>query len=108
MVKMITSQLMFVQLIRHRAGGLMLLLWKTIFIVDLKTKPWKTSVLKSNNNTISKVLYPYEDNTRDLQSNISLRMKEFPRAKPKGSPKGKGVYLTVYPEWSPIMDSIKF
>ena len=31
-----------------------------------------------------------------------------PRAKPKGTPKGKGLYLTVYPESSPKTDIISF
>ena len=39
---------------------------------------------------------------------ISLCLKEFPKAKPKGTPEGKGVYLTVYPESSPNMGSISF
>ena len=33
-------------------------------------------------------------------------LKEFPRAKPKGAPEGKGLYLTVYPELSPNTDII--
>ena len=37
-----------------------------------------------------------------------LPRKEFPRAKPKGTREGKGVYLTVYPESSPNTDSISF
>ena len=37
---------------------------------------------------------------------IPIRLKEFPRAKPEGTPKGGGVYLTVYPESSPNTDSI--
>ena len=40
--------------------------------------------------------------------NIPLRLKEFPRAKPKGTPEGGGVYLTVYPESSPNTDIISF
>ena len=42
-----------------------------------------------------------------IRSNIPLRLKEFPRAKPEGTPEGEGVYLTVYPEWSPNMDRHK-
>ena len=38
----------------------------------------------------------------------TLCLKEFPRAKPEGAPEGEGVYLTVYPELSPNMDSISF
>ena len=30
------------------------------------------------------------------------------RAKPEGTPEGKGLYLTVYPESSPNTDSISF
>ena len=53
-------------------------------------------------------LYPYKDETGDIQSNITLCMKEFPRAKPKGTPDGKGLYLTVNPESTPNMDIISF
>ena len=52
------------------------------------------------------ILYPYQDETRDIRSNITLRLKEFPRAKPAGTPEGEGVYLTVYTELSPSTDSI--
>ena len=47
------------------------------------------------------ILYPYWDKRRDIRSNIPLRLKEFPRAKPEGTPEGRAVYLTVYPELSP-------
>ena len=43
----------------------------------------------------------YQDETRDTRSNIPLRLKEFPRVKPEGTPEGEGVYLTVYPKSSP-------
>ena len=43
-----------------------------------------------------------------IQSNIPLRLKEFPRAKPEGTPVVGGVYLTVYPESSPNTDIISF
>ena len=45
---------------------------------------------------------------RTRRSNIPLRLKEFLRAKPEGTPEGKGVYLTVYPELSPNTDSTSF
>ena len=35
-------------------------------------------------------------------------LKEFPRAKPEGTPEGKGIYLTVYPELSPNSDGVSF
>ena len=54
------------------------------------------------------ILYLYWDERRDIQSNIPLCLKEFPRGKPKGTPEGEGVYLTVYPESSPNKDSIAF
>ena len=54
------------------------------------------------------ILYPSKDETRDVRSNLPLRLKEFPRGKPEGTLKGEGVYLTVYPESSPDMDSISF
>ena len=31
-----------------------------------------------------------------------------PKAKPEGTPEGKGMYLNVYPESSPNTDSITF
>ena len=37
----------------------------------------------------------------DILSNITLCLKDFPGAKPEGTPEGKGRYLTVYPESSP-------
>ena len=33
---------------------------------------------------------------------------KFPRAKPKGTPEGEGIYLTEYPELSPNTDSMSF
>ena len=47
------------------------------------------------------IVYPYQDETRDIQSNIALRMREFLRGKSEGTPKGGGLYLTVYPESGP-------
>ena len=35
-------------------------------------------------------------------------MTKFPRARPKETPEGEGLYFTVYPESSPNMDSIIF
>ena len=46
--------------------------------------------------------------TRDIWSNINLCLKEFPRAKPEGTPEGKGLYLTEYPELSTNKDIISF
>ena len=37
-----------------------------------------------------------------------LCLKEFPRAKHEGTPEGKGLYLTVYPESSPNTGIILF
>ena len=34
------------------------------------------------------ILYPYQDERREIRSNIPLRLKEFPRAKPGGTPEG--------------------
>ena len=45
---------------------------------------------------------------RDIWSNITLCMNEFQRARPKGTPEGIGLYLTVYPELSPNTDIIYF
>ena len=44
-----------------------------------------------------------DSNTR---SNIPLCLQESPRALPLGTPSGKGVYLTVYPELSPNTDTV--
>ena len=49
-----------------------------------------------------------QDETRDIRSNITLCLKEFLRMKPKGTPEGKGIYLTVYPKSSPSTDIISF
>ena len=54
------------------------------------------------------ILYPYQDDTRDIRSYKTLCLKEFPRAKPEGTPEGKGLYLTVYPELSPNTNIISF
>ena len=43
-----------------------------------------------------------------MWSNIPIRLKVFPRAKPEGTPEGGGVNLTVYPESSPNTDGISF
>ena len=51
---------------------------------------------------------PYEDSTRDIQSNITLRLQEFPRALPSGTPSGQGVYLTVYPSSRHNTDTIYY
>ena len=42
------------------------------------------------------------------RSNIPLRLKEYPRAKPKGTSEEKWVYLTVYIELSPTTACISF
>ena len=52
------------------------------------------------------LLYPYEDKVRDIRSNITLYLKEFPTAKPEGTPERKGLYFIVYPELSPNTDII--
>ena len=54
------------------------------------------------------MLYPYYKERRDIRSNIPLRLKDFPRAKPEGTPEGGGVILTVYLELSPNTDIISF
>ena len=43
-----------------------------------------------------------------IRSNITLCLKEFPRAKPEGTPEGKGLYLIVYPLSPPNTDIISF
>ena len=40
--------------------------------------------------------------------NIALCLREFPKAKPKGTPEGKGLYLNVYPELNRNTGSILF
>ena len=64
------------------------------------------NVLHYNELENTVVLYPYEDETRDIRSNIALRLREFPRAEPEGSSKSGGLNLTVYPELSPNKGSI--
>ena len=45
--------------------------------------------------------------TRNVQSNIALCLREFQRAKPEGTPKGKGLYLTLIDESIPNTDIIE-
>ena len=54
------------------------------------------------------MVYPYKDERRNIRSNIPLRLKKFLRAKPEGTPEGRWVYLTGYPESSPNTDNISF
>ena len=56
--------------------------------------------------SLSSLLSPVA--TQWWRSNIPLCLKEFPRARPKGTPKGGGVYLIVYPVSSPNTDSTSF
>ena len=56
--------------------------------------------------TVKMIYCLYEDSTRDIQSNIPLRLKEFPWALPSGTPSGKGVYLTIYPSSRPYSDTV--
>ena len=49
---------------------------------------------------------PYQDSTWDIRSNITLRLQEFSRALPSGTPSGEGVYWTLYPSSRPYMDTI--
>ena len=44
------------------------------------------------------IWYPNLDEKRDIRSNIALSL----RAKPMGTPEGKGLYLTMYPKLSLI------
>ena len=66
----------------------------------------QTTQLHNVHHAPNYILYLYEDETRNILSNIALRLREFPRAKPEGTPKGGGLYLTVYPELSPNTGSI--
>ena len=77
-------------------------------ILEASQSPHKMIQKLGNYYNAMQRLYPYFDERRDIRSNIPLRLKEFPRSKPKGPPEGKGVYLTVYPESSPNTDSISF
>ena len=54
------------------------------------------------------ILYPYKDKTRDMRSNITLWVEEFPMARPEETPEDKGINLTVYRESSPNTDIISF
>ena len=55
---------------------------------------------------ISCFLYPYKNKTGDIRSTIALCLREFPRAKPEGTPEGEGLYLTTYPEMSQMSQRI--
>ena len=88
---------------------------KWVWWTDIQTESFESSVgyfnisIQWHNDTVVVfILYPYSDKRKDRQSNIPLGLKEFPRAKPEGTPEGESVYLTVYPKSSPISDSILF
>ena len=52
------------------------------------------------------LLYPYVGRDEGHRSNITLCLKEFPRAKPEGTPEGKGyIYIS---ELSPSTVIISF
>ena len=57
-------------------------------------------------NSSQDIMYPYEEKARDIPSKIPIRLREFQRAKHKGTSEGKGVYFNIYPGSSPNMDSI--
>ena len=42
------------------------------------------------------------------EEGFTVKYTPSPEGVPEGTPKGKGVYLTVYPELSPYTDSISF
>ena len=44
--------------------------------------------------------------TRDVRSNITLCLQEFPRASPLETLSDKGVYLSVYPLSCPNTDTV--
>ena len=48
------------------------------------------------------------DQTRDIPPNTAFRLREFPRAKAKETPKEGVLYFTVYPNVSPNAGSISF
>ena len=54
------------------------------------------------------MLIMFYDETNDILSNITLCLSEFQRAKSKGTPKGTGLYLTIYPELSNNTDMVSF
>ena len=41
---------------------------------------------------------------RDALANIALHLKGVPKSKPKGTPEGEGLYLTICSELSPNVD----
>ena len=47
---------------------------------------------------LGSILYLYLDETNHLRSIIVLCLRDFPRGKPEGTPKGEGLYLTIYSE----------
>ena len=47
------------------------------------------------------------DSTRDTRSSMPLRLQEFPRALPSGTPSAEGVYLTLYSLCCPNTDTEK-
>ena len=58
---------------------------------------------------IFKMIYClFQDSTRDIWSNIPIRLQEFSRPLPSGTPSGEGVYLTVYFFSCPNTDTVKW
>ena len=67
---------------------------------------WQKSPSVLKIGALQSKLYPYKGNTRDIQSNIALGLRKFPRAKPEATPEGEGLNLSVDPELNPNMDII--
>ena len=55
---------------------------------------------------VEMIYCPYQDSTRDIQSNIPLCLQELPLVLPLGTSSGEGVYLTVYHSSRPNTDTI--
>ena len=79
-----------------------------VHLDELKVQVFIYILFRTNFSTLYTILYSYQDERRDIRSNIPLCLKEFPRAKPEGTPEGEGLYFTVHPEVSPNTDSISF
>ena len=68
----------------------------------------RCKLVQAETDKTYQILCQFQDTMRDILSNIALRLREFPREKPEGIPKGGGLYLTVYPESNPNTGSISF
>ena len=70
-----------------------------------------SEVIFTNRKTLCRyctVLSLYLDERRGVQGNTSMRLREFPRAQPEGTPETECWYFPVLPDSSQSTDIIQF